>query len=696
MLNAEFIEKLRAWIEQVHPGPVEEAVEGAKGWPLSTGEVKYLLGRIDAEALRADAVSRERDTQLQAILAVLNARTPEALGAAQFTLGRTLGLTTLAARLGVLCDAAAGRVAVAGELAAELEEVGRRLDEAAAARERAEAEVARLTRLVESAPPWRVSKVPTDAEMRALRLRWSTGPERYQGDADALIAAVNHLKDELGRAQRIFDEALPRERILCPKCGRAHVDGANGADFARRPHHTHLCEHCGHVWDNVRWSFGADVPAAPDAGTPGDCWFDYDPDNGVSEHATATTAREAAEATLNGYRELAGDGWAEECEQVKWGRMIVFGQVRQTNLVSREEDTTGVCARGDFDFTCDYELVDVRNPDAPDPRDAEIAALRAKRDELQAAVDALRAANAAEEALDEIAALCEAPAWEYPGQVVRDVEDVVARHERLATLHGMHESWPTRDVLAKLAAAARHLLADHDCDNHGWEQVDQAVRAADAIVARWDAFARAPSVAHAVAVGQGRAGLGRALREAARELLDAKAALLRGTADQRERAAARTQVAELALAALVELPVPASPPTDAAEILRLRAAARAVSLALGHISHGWASRACESLERALDPAWYAAQDALHPAPVPCTGISARWCPAHGDDGSDEALPPGVWGAQAFQRGAVDECRALEAFLRAKGDAEKATGVRMIGDLIAMLAPTGVPGVVTHV
>lgn len=39
--------------------------------------------------------------------------------------------------------------------------------------------------------------------------------------------------------------------------------------------------------------------------------------------------------------------------------------------------------------------------------------------------------DAGEIALDEIAALCGVPDWEYPGQVVRDVRMVVAERDRL-------------------------------------------------------------------------------------------------------------------------------------------------------------------------------------------------------------------------------------------------------------------------
>ena len=34
-------------------------------------------------------------------------------------------------------------------------------------------------------------------------------------------------------------------RLLCPICGELHVDAG---EFATKPHHTHACQACGHVW----------------------------------------------------------------------------------------------------------------------------------------------------------------------------------------------------------------------------------------------------------------------------------------------------------------------------------------------------------------------------------------------------------------------------------------------------------------
>jgi len=71
--------------------------------------------------------------------------------------------------------------------------------------EAAEREVARLRRQMEHATPWQVSEVPTDEEMRALRLRGAFGPEKYQADADSLIAAVIHGREENARLRAIVD-----------------------------------------------------------------------------------------------------------------------------------------------------------------------------------------------------------------------------------------------------------------------------------------------------------------------------------------------------------------------------------------------------------------------------------------------------------------------------------------------------------
>lgn len=88
---------------------------------------------------------------------------------------------------------------------------------------------------------------------------------------DAAVIDVLRLRSELesmtaerDRLQRACDEGLPREYIECPTCGKQHIEGPRhdnpALDGRKRPHHTHRCYHCGHVWPSGRWSFGADVP----------------------------------------------------------------------------------------------------------------------------------------------------------------------------------------------------------------------------------------------------------------------------------------------------------------------------------------------------------------------------------------------------------------------------------------------------
>jgi rubredoxin len=48
------------------------------------------------------------------------------------------------------------------------------------------------------------------------------------------------------RQKSFFPEAGPIPMLLwCPLCKKRHIDKG---DFATRPHHTHACQSCGHVW----------------------------------------------------------------------------------------------------------------------------------------------------------------------------------------------------------------------------------------------------------------------------------------------------------------------------------------------------------------------------------------------------------------------------------------------------------------
>lgn len=70
----------------------------------------------------------------------------------------------------------------------------------------AETEIARLTRLLDTATPWlpidAMSRPLTDEELRALKLRWHTANESYQADADAMIASIILLRQRVEELEK--------------------------------------------------------------------------------------------------------------------------------------------------------------------------------------------------------------------------------------------------------------------------------------------------------------------------------------------------------------------------------------------------------------------------------------------------------------------------------------------------------------
>jgi len=63
-----------------------------------------------------------------------------------------------------------------------------------------------LKRRIETMPPWPDDgHALDDAQMRALMLRWSTGPELYQADADALIATVRSLQGQIMNVRHLAE-----------------------------------------------------------------------------------------------------------------------------------------------------------------------------------------------------------------------------------------------------------------------------------------------------------------------------------------------------------------------------------------------------------------------------------------------------------------------------------------------------------
>lgn len=96
---------------------------------------------------------------------------------------------------------------------------------------------------------------------------------------------------------------------------------------------------------------------------------------------------------------------------------------------------------------------------------------------------------------EELEALCVGLSDAVEGRT-RSLQDIRADladqrvHQQSDGEWGAHGNWPLPDVLTKLADAVEHLLKDHDCDMHGYEQLSYAIPAA-----RWYATrAHAPVV----------------------------------------------------------------------------------------------------------------------------------------------------------------------------------------------------------
>lgn len=67
-------------------------------------------------------------------------------------------------------------------------------------------------------------------------LMMSTDPD--EGTVRAIVDAVEEMV--------VPKKPDPIPMLLwCPECGERHIDEGT---FAATPHHTHACQHCGHVW----------------------------------------------------------------------------------------------------------------------------------------------------------------------------------------------------------------------------------------------------------------------------------------------------------------------------------------------------------------------------------------------------------------------------------------------------------------
>lgn len=80
----------------------------------------------------------------------------------------------------------------------------------------------------------------------------TTQSTKWLHKADLVLSAIDgdavNLMKSRWTASGIFHRFgdLPIPMLLwCPECGKRHVDEG---EFATKYHHTHACQHCGHVW----------------------------------------------------------------------------------------------------------------------------------------------------------------------------------------------------------------------------------------------------------------------------------------------------------------------------------------------------------------------------------------------------------------------------------------------------------------
>ncbi|UGA37884.1 hypothetical protein JOS77_28765 [Chromobacterium haemolyticum] len=79
-------------------------------------------------------------------------------------------------------------------------------------------------------------------------------------------------------------------------------------------------------------------------------YFAYDPDTGFEQFNTEAEAMAFAQVAIDAYREVAGDGWDEDVENVCWG--VVHGTTQQ---VAVDDDYDGRHGLGEMLFV-DYIL----------------------------------------------------------------------------------------------------------------------------------------------------------------------------------------------------------------------------------------------------------------------------------------------------------------------------------------------------
>lgn len=83
--------------------------------------------------------------------------------------------------------------------------------------------------------------VSSRTDLQAVR---PDGVEGTRGPPGDYIYGMQDLREPSERVIAALEHPIPM-LLHCPICSVRHIDVGI---FANKPHHTHACQHCGHVW----------------------------------------------------------------------------------------------------------------------------------------------------------------------------------------------------------------------------------------------------------------------------------------------------------------------------------------------------------------------------------------------------------------------------------------------------------------
>jgi hypothetical protein len=204
--------------------------------------------------------------------------------------------------------------------------------------------------------------------------------------------------------------------------------------------------------------------------------FDEDRADSIREHHNDQDDQNAFSMDLTQCKSVEEYRSAAHFWQKKWKE-----QDSATAALRREVEEKTVVSEGLGD-ALDRTLADL------DRLTAQLATVTKERDEL------IVAFNTIGEAIGPITLEAASLVMTLTERAVASIEQIkasrdtaLARAEAVEKVLALDQPYPLRDVLQTLTDAAKHLLDDHNCDQHGHEGIREAILAADRIRAAIDA-----------------------------------------------------------------------------------------------------------------------------------------------------------------------------------------------------------------